>query len=154
MTQVFRLFLLALFFPLLAFAQDAGPEALVKKITEDVMAAIKSDKALAAGDRQKAVKLAEEKILPYVDFEEATRLAVGRVPLDHQRAARVHAHRREVDAAGAQGAMDLGGVGGQVRQQVQHLVAEGHVEARPRRGHGARRFEVERPAGGRASDGR
>lgn len=59
-------------------AQDAGPEALVKKITEDVMAAIKSDKDLAAGDRQKAMKLAEEKILPYVDFEEATRLAVGR----------------------------------------------------------------------------
>jgi len=27
---------------------------------------------------QKALKLAEEKILPYVDFEEATRLAVGR----------------------------------------------------------------------------
>jgi phospholipid transport system substrate-binding protein len=42
------------------------------------MAAIKSDKDLAAGDRQKAVKLAEEKILPHVDFEEATRLAVGR----------------------------------------------------------------------------
>ena len=42
------------------------------------MAAIKSDKDLAAGDRQKAMKLAEEKILPHVDFEEATRLAVGR----------------------------------------------------------------------------
>ena len=59
-------------------AQDSEPEALVKKITEDVLAAIKSDKQLAAGDRQKAVKLAEEKILPHVDFEEATRLAVGR----------------------------------------------------------------------------
>ena len=58
--------------------QSSEPEALVKKITDDVMAAIKSDKELAAGDRQKAVKLAEEKILPYVDFEEATRLAVGR----------------------------------------------------------------------------
>ena len=58
--------------------QDAGPEALVKKITQEVLEAIKSDKQLAAGDRQKAMKLAEEKILPYVDFEEATRLAVGR----------------------------------------------------------------------------
>ena len=55
-----------------------GPEELVKKMTEDVLAAIKSDKQLAAGDRQKALKLAEEKILPHVDFEEATRLAVGR----------------------------------------------------------------------------
>jgi phospholipid transport system substrate-binding protein len=67
-----------LLFPLLAIAQESEPEALVKKITSDVLAAIKSDKELAAGDRQKAIKLAEEKILPYVDFEEATRLAVGR----------------------------------------------------------------------------
>jgi phospholipid transport system substrate-binding protein len=42
------------------------------------MEAIKSDKELAAGDRHKVIKLAEEKILPHVDFEEATRLAVGR----------------------------------------------------------------------------
>jgi phospholipid transport system substrate-binding protein len=61
-----------------ALAQDSGPEALVKKITQDVMEAIKSDKQLAAGDKQKALKLAEEKILPHVDFQEATRLAVGR----------------------------------------------------------------------------
>jgi phospholipid transport system substrate-binding protein len=59
-------------------AQDSEPEALVKKITEEVLAALKTDKQLAAGDREKAVKLAEEKILPHVDFEEATRLAVGR----------------------------------------------------------------------------
>ena len=58
--------------------QELGPEELVKKITDDVLAAIKSDKQLAAGDKQKALKLAEEKILPHVDFQEATRLAVGR----------------------------------------------------------------------------
>ena len=69
---------LLLVFPIIVLAQESEPEALVKKITNDVMAAIKSDKDLQAGDRQKAVKLAEEKILPYVDFEEATRLAVGR----------------------------------------------------------------------------
>jgi phospholipid transport system substrate-binding protein len=59
-------------------AQELGPEELVKKMTQDVLDAIKSDKQLAAGDRQKALKLAEEKILPHVDFAEATRLAVGR----------------------------------------------------------------------------
>ena len=77
MTQLLRFFV-ALLFPLVAFAQGSEPEALVKKITEEVLAAVKSDKDLAAGNKQKAVKLAEEKILPYVDFEEATRLAVGR----------------------------------------------------------------------------
>ena len=69
---------LALFFAVPALAQELGPEELVKKVTSEVMEAIKSDKQLASGDKQKAMKLAEEKILPHVDFEEATRLAVGR----------------------------------------------------------------------------
>ena len=58
--------------------QDLGPEELVRKLTQDVLDAIRSDRQLAAGDRQKALKLAEEKVLPHIDFEEATRLAVGR----------------------------------------------------------------------------
>jgi phospholipid transport system substrate-binding protein len=60
------------------YAQDMKPDELVKKVTDDVLAAVKSDKQLAAGDKQKALKLAEEKVLPHIDFEEATRLAVGR----------------------------------------------------------------------------
>jgi len=59
-------------------AQELAPDQLVQKITDDVLAAIKSDKELAAGDKQKALKVAEEKVLPYIDFEQATRLAVGR----------------------------------------------------------------------------
>ena len=70
-------FILALFFSA-AFAQEMKPEDLVKKVTEDVLAAIKSDKALQAGDREKALALAEEKVLPHIDFAEATKLAVGR----------------------------------------------------------------------------
>ena len=70
-------FILALAFSMLAFAQDK-PEDLVRKVTEDVLAAIKSDKALQAGDREKALALAEQKVLPHVDFAEATKLAVGR----------------------------------------------------------------------------
>ena len=77
MTKILGFLTLLLFSPL-ALAQELGPEDLVKKITAEVMEAIKSDKQLAAGDKQKALKLAEEKILPHVDFEEATRLAVGR----------------------------------------------------------------------------
>ena len=73
--------LLALVFFLVAIpaiAEEQGPEALVKQVTAEVLAAIKSDKKLAGGDRQAALKLAEEKVLPHIDFEEATRLAVGR----------------------------------------------------------------------------
>jgi phospholipid transport system substrate-binding protein len=78
MTHVFRFLAVMLFGAVPVFAQDLGPEQLVKKVTQEVMDALKSDKQLAAADRQKAIKLAEEKILPHVDFEEATRLAVGR----------------------------------------------------------------------------
>lgn len=69
---------LVLGFTLTAAAQELAPDQLVQKVTEEVLAAIKSDKQLAAGDKQKALKLAEEKVLPYIDFEESTRLAVGR----------------------------------------------------------------------------
>jgi phospholipid transport system substrate-binding protein len=58
--------------------QQLAPDQLVQKVTEEVLTAIKTDKQLASGDKQKALKLAEEKVLPYIDFEESTRLAVGR----------------------------------------------------------------------------
>jgi phospholipid transport system substrate-binding protein len=61
-----------------AAAQELGPEELVRKVTAEVLEAIQKDKQLQAGDRAKALALAEEKILPLVDFREATRLAVGR----------------------------------------------------------------------------
>src|SRR5437868_3567320 len=78
MNYLVRIFATLLFaFSATAWAQ-AKPEELVQTITNDILAAIKSDKQLAAGDKQKALKLAEEKVLPYIDFEEATRLAVGR----------------------------------------------------------------------------
>ena len=59
-------------------AEELSPEAQVRQVTADVLDSIRGDKALQAGDRQKALALAEQKILPHVDFREATRLAVGR----------------------------------------------------------------------------
>jgi len=83
------LLLVSLFLPFAAFGQASagstakstaqlGPDELVRAVTDDVLNAIKNDKQLAAGDKQKALKLAEEKVLPHIDFAEATRLAVGR----------------------------------------------------------------------------
>jgi len=78
MTKVLAFFA-ALALSMSAWAQqDLAPGELVQKITDEVLASVKSDKDLAAGDKQKALKLAEDKILPYIDFEHATRLAVGR----------------------------------------------------------------------------
>ena len=76
-----RLFALAfsLFFAVAAGAQQLGPEELVRKVTADVLDTVKSDKQLQAGDRRKVLLLAEQKILPLVDFREATQLAVGKI---------------------------------------------------------------------------
>jgi len=62
----------------LARAQELAPEELVKGIIDEVMAAVRADKQLAEGDKDKALKLAEQKILPHIDFEEATRIAASR----------------------------------------------------------------------------
>jgi phospholipid transport system substrate-binding protein len=62
----------------IAVAAEPAPEALVRQITDDVMNAIHNDKALQAGDKEKALALAEQKILPHVDFRAMTQLALGR----------------------------------------------------------------------------
>jgi len=61
-----------------AQAQQLAPDELVRKVTADVLDTVKSDKQLAAGDHKKALALAEQKILPLVDFREATQLAMGK----------------------------------------------------------------------------
>ena len=68
---------LAALLPAIAFAQEA-PDALVKRIADELVAIIKSDKELQAGNSRKVVELAEQKVLPHFDFARMTRLAVGR----------------------------------------------------------------------------
>lgn len=60
-----------------AFAQEAADEVIRKNVNE-VLAALKSDKDLQAGDAKKLEKLAEEKILPHFNLQRMTQLAVGR----------------------------------------------------------------------------
>jgi phospholipid transport system substrate-binding protein len=77
--KLIHAFLLALVLSVpAAGAAELGPDALVRQITDDVMNAILKDKALQAGDKQKALALAEQKILPHVDFRAMTQLALGR----------------------------------------------------------------------------
>ena len=60
-----------------ALAQEA-PDAMVRKNTNEILAAIKADKDLAAGNQKKIEKLADEKVLPFFNFVRMTQLAVGR----------------------------------------------------------------------------
>ena len=60
-----------------AAAQEA-PDALVKRISEDVMNVAKNDKDIQSGNPSKIRQVVDEKILPYVDFQRMTSLAAGR----------------------------------------------------------------------------
>ncbi len=60
-----------------AQAQEA-PDALVKRISQEVLDAAKADKDIQAGNQQKVLGLVEQKIIPYVNFQHMTSLAAGR----------------------------------------------------------------------------
>lgn len=60
-----------------AFAQESAPDELLKRVTGEVVAAIRQDKAIQAGNAAKINALVEAKILPHFDFRRATQLAVG-----------------------------------------------------------------------------
>ncbi len=57
---------------------NEAPDVLVKRISQEVIDAAKSDKDIQAGNQKKVMDLVETKILPYVDFQRMTSLAAGR----------------------------------------------------------------------------
>ena len=71
------LLLIAVCVPALALAQEA-PDAMVKRVTDEVLTIVRADKDLQGGNTRKIVELAEQKVLPHFDFTRMTRLAVGR----------------------------------------------------------------------------
>ena len=68
---------LAVTLALPAFAQEA-PDAMVKRLSEEAITAIKSDAKLAAGDPVRVREVIEAKLLPSFDFNRMTALAMGR----------------------------------------------------------------------------
>ena len=60
-----------------ARAADEAPDALVKRLTTDVLQALKTDKSIKAGDINKIMLLVDTKIMPNVNFQRMTASAVG-----------------------------------------------------------------------------
>lgn len=60
-----------------AHAQDEAPDALIKRLSTDVLDTIKSDKAIRGGDTAKVVALVDSRIMPNVNFQRMTASAVG-----------------------------------------------------------------------------
>jgi phospholipid transport system substrate-binding protein len=61
----------------LAFAADEAPDALVSRLSTDVLNAIKADKSIQAGEVDKIIALVDSKIMPNVNFQRMTASAVG-----------------------------------------------------------------------------
>ena len=59
-------------------AEIEAPDALVKRISQEVLDIAKADKDIQGGNQKRVLQVVEEKILPSVDFQKMTSLAAGR----------------------------------------------------------------------------
>ena len=75
--NILRFSLLVLLVPV-AQAQEPAPDVLVKSITEEVVAVLKQDKDIQAGNPKKIEELIEAKVLPHFNFTRMTRIAMAR----------------------------------------------------------------------------
>ena len=60
-----------------ALAADEAPDVMIKRLSDEVLASIKADKAIKAGDTSRILALVDSKIMPNVDFRRMTAAAVG-----------------------------------------------------------------------------
>src|SRR5574343_252780 len=58
-------------------AQEA-PDALVQRVTEEVLEIVRHDKDIQNGSTNKVIDLVEKKVLPHFNFTHMTRLALGK----------------------------------------------------------------------------
>ncbi|MBM3357574.1 MAG: ABC transporter substrate-binding protein [Betaproteobacteria bacterium] len=61
-----------------AMAQITPPDVLAKSVTDEVLALIRADKELQAGNPKRIAELIETKIAPHFSFTLMTQLAMGR----------------------------------------------------------------------------
>jgi len=63
--------------PQAALAADEAPDAMIKRLSDETLGAIKADKSIQAGDINKIMALVDSKIMPNVNFQRMTAAAVG-----------------------------------------------------------------------------
>jgi phospholipid transport system substrate-binding protein len=59
-------------------AAELAPDALAKKTTQEVLAIIKQDKDIQAGNQKRLLDLVDAKVLPHFEFSRMAMLAVGK----------------------------------------------------------------------------
>ena len=54
-----------------------APDALIKRVSTEVLDAVKADKGIQSGDNAKVIALVDSKVMPHVNFQRMTASAVG-----------------------------------------------------------------------------
>ena len=62
---------------LAALAADETPDALIRRLSVDVLNTVRADKAIQAGDIDKVIALVDKTVMPNVNFRRMTAAAVG-----------------------------------------------------------------------------
>ncbi len=60
-----------------AYAADEAPDALIKRLSTDVLETLRTDKSIKAGDIPRIVALVDKTVMPNVNFRRMTAAAVG-----------------------------------------------------------------------------
>ncbi|NMM78082.1 hypothetical protein B2J86_04145 [Acidovorax sp. SRB_14] len=58
-------------------AADEAPDALIQRLSNQVLDTLRTDKSLQSGDVQKVIALVDSTVMPYVNFRRMTAAAVG-----------------------------------------------------------------------------
>jgi|SRR6266850_1248736 len=61
----------------LALGEELAPDALIRRVSQEVLEAMRTDPGLRSGDEAKVLPIIEAKILPHFDFARATQIAMG-----------------------------------------------------------------------------
>ena len=103
--------------PALAVHAEEAPDALVMRISGEVIEAAKVDKSIQDGDVQKIIVLVDAKVMPSLDFKRMTASAVGR----HWRQATPEQQQRLQDEFKVLLVRSYAGAMSKVKDQTVHL---------------------------------
>ena len=78
LVQIFGLVVSAFLVTGPSMAADESPDALIKRVSSEVLDNIRSDKSVQDGDMTKVMTLVDSQIMPNVNFVRMTAAAVGR----------------------------------------------------------------------------
>ena len=75
---IFATFVVAAAFHVETAAAQESPDATVKRVAEETLAAVRSDPQIQAGNQARIREVVEAKVAPYFDFTRITALAMGK----------------------------------------------------------------------------